>query len=428
MARRILVVPAGTEIGHEIHDSLEYSRHWDVHGANYGNDHSSLIYRNIHLGFPNVYHDEFVDAVLALAERIGAELVVPAHDEAIFRLSSALPQDRFLGPDRVLATILRSKKLTLAALRGVVGTPFEVDRDNPTFPLFLKPDKGQGSRGAVAIHDKEHLQAALEIEPDVILQELLTGEEITIDCFSDIESNLLYAKGRMRQRTLNGIATRTAGAPSEAYWDLAAQISVALKINGAWFFQMKLDALGNPKLLEVANRIAGSSGFQRMRGINLIEAWLHQKSGRAVAMPQHFIPEIIIDRALYAKVDIRFRPKTVYVDFDDTIILQDGEINYKLIGLLFGLRYRCGCSIQLITRHDGVVEDKLSNLSITHLFDDVHHLKKYEPKSTVIQDTPAVFIDDSFKERNDVAKLSGVFPLPVECLETLEGIIEGWQR
>ncbi|WP_404711411.1 acetyl-CoA carboxylase biotin carboxylase subunit family protein [Sphingomonas sp. MMS24-J13] len=428
MADRVLVLPAGTEIGHEIHDSLEFSRFWEIHGANEVNDHSSLIYRNIHLGLPNVYHDEFVDAAIALAARIDARFVIPAHDEAVFRLAGTVPAEMLVGPEPNLAAVLRSKTRTIAALDDVIAGPTEISRNAATFPMFLKPDRGQGSRGAMIIRDAEELEAALARESDCVLQELLPGEEITIDCFSDRENILLYAHGRVRLRTSGGIATRTASMPDDFLRAEAEAISSRLKISGAWFFQVKMDRQGRPKLLEVANRIAGSSGFQRMRGVNLMEAWLHQKAGRTVAMPEGPFLEIISDRALYSKVHVALRPETIYVDFDDTIILSNSEINYRLVGLLFGLKYRCGCSIQLITRHDGIVEQKLKTLALTDLFDHVHHLQRNELKSSVIAGPAALFIDDSFSERKEVSRQLGIASFPLECLETLEGIIEGWHR
>ena len=44
MKKNILVVPAGSEIGHEIFEALRYSKHWNLIGANTVRDHSEILY------------------------------------------------------------------------------------------------------------------------------------------------------------------------------------------------------------------------------------------------------------------------------------------------------------------------------------------------------------------------------------------------
>ena len=44
------------------------------------------------------------------------------------------------------------------------------------YPVFVKPDMGEGSRGARAIYTKEELEVALLQDPSLIILELLKNQ------------------------------------------------------------------------------------------------------------------------------------------------------------------------------------------------------------------------------------------------------------
>ncbi len=193
-------------------------------------------------------------------------------------------------------------------------------------------------------------------------------------------------------------------------------------MRGPWFFQMKTAADGSLKLLEAANRVSGTMGFQRERGINLLEAWLHELGGR----PVDFLPwahgPVTYDRYLGARASWPYDLRTVYVDFDDTILLPGGGLNYRLVGNLFGLKANAGARIVLITRHASDIDRSVAELGLAGLFDKIHHLRSDEPKSACIEPEGAVFIDDSFSERREVWRKWAIPTLPVEALALLEGL------
>ena len=423
MPKRVLVVPAGTEIGHEIAESLRYSKHWVAVGANAVRDHSELAFGEVHYNVGFADQPGFAEAVNAIVARHAIDFVVPAHDDAIHALAGRIEGARFVGPDNALAGVLRWKSATIEALADVVPTPtLYPEAGAASFPVFIKPDRGQGSRGARLVKTRHDLES-IDLS-GVLLQEFLPGPEYTIDCFSNRESEVLFVGPRARGRISGGIATRTETVENPDLDVYAAAISKKLGLSGAWFFQMKLDADGRLKLLEVANRIAGSSGHQRMRGVNLIDAWLHQLDGQAVdfIVPQR--TNMICDRALYYKVQRDLPLQCLYVDFDDTLYwITTGEVNHRLVGVLFGLKHNRGVRLVLVTRHGGDIAAKLEELGLGSIFDEIHHLRADEPKSRVITQEHAILIDDSFRERLDVARHCGILCLPPESIDTLEGYL-----
>lgn len=423
MKKRVLVVPAGTEIAHEVIESLRFSKFWDVYGGNSVKDHSEILLKDRCHFVPFVIDPDFVSAVQDLVTKLKIDFVVPAHDEALFRLAGRIDGAIVAGPLPDLGDLLKLKSTTIAKLRPVVPTPQIYAPGEETFPVFCKPDRGQGSRGIKIVNDPDELRRMRAADGNLIVQELLTGEEVTIDCFSDPSSRVLFAGARSRVRTTGGISVRSRLVGDAELPNLASRISGELQLTGAWFFQMKRGADGLYKLLEVANRIAGSSGFQRVRGINLMDAWLHQLSGQAVTFQSPADIDFVYDRALYVKTIVRSQVDVFYVDFDDTLILDGGKINHRLVGMLYGAKYNKQKKLILLTRHDGIVEEKLAAFGLSALFDEIIHLKKGERKSGSIAGAQAIFIDDSYRERADVAETCGAIAIGPESIDLVEGIL-----
>ncbi|GJE14760.1 ATP-grasp domain-containing protein [Methylobacterium longum] len=423
MKKRILVVPAGTEIAHEVIESLRFSKFWDVYGGNSVKDHSEILLKNKCHFVPFVVDPNFIDSVQNLVRDLNIDFVIPAHDEALFRLAGRVEGAIVVGPRPDLAEILKLKSSTIAKLKGVVPAPQVYAPGEEIFPVFCKPDRGQGSRGVKIIHDREELDRIRASDGNIIVQELLTGEEVTVDCFSDSSSRVLFAGARSRVRTTGGISVRSRQVDDDELPRLASEISEALQLAGAWFFQMKKDADGQYKLLEVANRIAGSSGFQRVRGINFTDAWLHQLSGQSIRLQSPLNFKFVYDRALYVKTIVESKISVLYVDFDDTLVIDGSTINHRLVGILYGAKFNKKMKVVLLTRHDGVVEEKLEQFGLCGFFDEIIHLRNGEMKSNSVQGSEAMFIDDSYRERLDVAEKCGAIAIGPESLDLVEGVL-----
>ena len=119
-----------------------------------------------------------------------------------------------------------------------------------------------------------------------------------------------------------------------------------------------------------------------------------------------------------------FPLRSVYLDLDDTLVLPDGRLNHRLVGVLFGLKVNRQARMVLITRHAREVDQTLGRLGLSALFDEVHHLRAGEPKSAFIEPEGAVFVDDSFSERREVWRTWKIPTFPVEALALLEGLSE----
>lgn len=424
MSKRILVFPCGSEIGLEIHRALRYSVHFELVGASSVDDHGRFVYERYIGGLP--FHDNpaFATSLKKLIREKHIDAVYPTMDavaETLQNLAHELGV-RIIGSPIETTRICASKRLTYSALAGLVPTPTVYPSIDavPSYPIFIKPDRGYGSRHAARIDDPANASASLaQYAPNqMLILEHLPGKEWTIDCFSDRHGTLLFSAARERARISNGISVRTLPSTefSAEFSNWAKVINEKLKPRGAWFFQAKVARDGNPKLLEVAARFAGSSAVQRARGVNLPLLSVFDAFDYPVSISQNDYP-VTLDRALENKYKIDLEFQHVYVDLDDCILLNE-KVNHTLIAFLYRAINE-GCTITLLTRHKGDLKKTLQRARIHHLFDEIIHIDRKENKADFINAESAIFIDDSHRERHSVASRLKIPVFAPDMIETL---------
>jgi len=419
--KNVLIFPAGTEIGLEIYQALKNCKEVKLFGAGQDvSNHAKFIYSTYH-HISSIHNEVWLDELISLCNVLEIDYIFPAYDDVIVELSrhrNKIPA-KIIAPTIEVCEITRSKLQTYNILKNIIRTPkiFESPDAVSTFPVLIKPDKGQGSFGVKKIDSLQELLLNLEETPDRIISEYLPGKEYTVDCFSDREKGLLFAAARERIRTRNGISvhSRTIDIPNIAEW--GKKISQVLKMRGAWFFQIKESKDGELVLLEVAPRIAGSMATHRVKGINFPLLSIFEEERFSLNVQANNYP-VEIDRALRNRYKHNIQFSQLYIDYDDTIIV-NGKINQEAIQLI----YQCindKKKISLITRHQGNIEDSLKSFKLHQLFDEIIHIQDKSKKSLHIKDVNgAIFVDDSFSERQDVANKLGILTFDCSMIEVL---------
>jgi len=323
-----------------------------------------------------------------------------------------------IAPSEESCEITRSKSQTYRHLGARVRVPnlYATPGDVTHYPVLVKPDRGQGSFGICKARNQQELLAAISSVPDAIICEYLPGDEYTVDCFSDRDRGVLFASARSRCRIRNGISVNTVTEDLPEAPRIAAIIHEILGLSGAWFFQLKRADGGELALLEVAPRIAGAMATHRVMGVNfpLISIFEHERLPLTVL----FNPgEIEVDRALGNRYRHTIRYRTLYVDLDDTLLIND-HVNIQLVKLIFQCINQ-GKRVELVTRHREDLSKTLAKYRLNGLFDKVIHLKEGELKSAHITETDAIFIDDSFTERLEVANTCGIPTFDCSMIELL---------
>jgi biotin carboxylase len=426
MSKRILVFPCGSEIGLEIHRALRYSTHFDLVGASSADDHGRFVYADYVGDLP--FHDspDFASRLAEIVRSHRIDALYPTMDavaETLQNLAKRLGV-RVIGSPPETTRVCAAKTLTYDALDGLVPTPARYPdlASISAYPVFIKPDRGYGSRHAARADHAGEAAALLAQHADrkMLILEYLPGREWTIDCFSDRHGALLFHAARGRDRVSNGISVHTSPSTEFAalFADWAKAIHQALQPRGAWFFQAKLDHTGQPKLLEVATRFAGSSALQRGTGVNLPLLSAFDAFDWPVSIAANDYP-IELDRALENRFRIQLDYRHVYVDLDDCLLIQ-GRVNTTLIAFLYQAIDQ-GCTVTLLTRHAGDLDETLHRTRLRHLFDAIVHIRDGSPKARHIPQGAAIFIDDSFQERAQVAQ---TLHIPVFAPDMIEALLQ----
>jgi hypothetical protein len=420
--KRVLVYPCGTEIGLEIYRAVEYSTYFELWGGSSNYDHGRYVYRRHIDNLPFITDNSNEDLIIEFQKKIkryNIDYIYPAMDGVLSKFSqyASLFKQKIIAPDPSTTRITRSKKLTYQLLGRCIKVPsvYEKIEDIPAYPIFVKPDIGQGSQGAQKIENAYELQ---DVNLDnMVLMEYLPGDEYTVDCFTNNTGKLIYVSARYRKRIKNGISVSSSAAYGSNFIEIASIINDELKQRGGWFFQIRKDRNGDLVLLEVASRIAGTSAYTRSKGVNLPLLTLYLYSGNNIDSVQENQYEVVIDRALHNSYATNLEYDNVYIDYDDTLIFEK-KINIRLIAFIF----QCinnNIPVRLITKHEGNLLDDLKEKRIHDIFDEIIHIGNDENKFDYINGARSIFVDDSFGERKSIYDKIGIQVFDTHMIEFL---------
>ena len=414
----VLVFPGGTEMGLEICSALKGCKEVNLISA--GSDvsnHAPFVFPS-HYPLPTVHEPGWIEALNALIAVRSIDFIIPAYDDVLLPLAEN--QDRIAakvaGSPVETCRIALSKRRTYDTLNGVVPCPvvYKTREDVRHFPVFSKPDVGQGSKGTRVIRNESDLAT---VAPTDVLLEYLPGEEFTVDCFSDRRKGVLFAGGRKRVRVRDGISVATTGVEEPEFRQFADAIWSVLPFHGVWYFQVKRAADGTLKLMEVSPRVAGAMAFHRVLGVNFPLLSLYEAAGLPVGVMINPNLELQMDRALINRYRHNLQFNAVYVDLDETVVFR-GLVYVELVSFL----YQCvnsGIKLILLTKHPGDLQATLHRHRLQNLFDEIIHLRLDQDKADAIVRTDSIFIDDSYSYRRQVALRKGIPTFDLSMIDML---------
>ena len=419
----VLVFPCGAENGIEIHQALKDVVNVRLFGASGKDDHGRFVYENYIGDVPYITSPEFVNFINKIISHYKINIIIPTHEDVVVKLAEEQKKiNTVLAiPGLHQALICRSKKKTYHLFRNYPFCPklfFSLPSANQ-LPVFVKPDEGQGGKGAMVVNMENANILNEGLLRDNVICEFLPGEELTLDCFTDRNGKLRFVGPRKRERILGGISVRTSTVPlTPELSEIASIISDKLKMNGLWYFQLKQDGKGAFKLLEVSVRTAGSMNLYRALGVNFPLLTIYNALGYDLSILSNDY-NLTVDRALQNKYDANLQYDTIYIDFDDTIT-KNGKVNPEVIMFLYNAKYQNKVII-LITKHENDLDETLDRLAIhKRLFDKIIQINIKDKKFKYIEKSKnSIFIDNSFQERVDVKKQHGMCVFDVDAINSL---------
>jgi carbamoyl-phosphate synthase large subunit len=219
---------------------------------------------------------EFIDAVNEIIKTEEIDVFIPTVDEELVVLSQS--------PEKINARMVLSPKKTIEAcndkylmyeaFNGYEFCPMFVatkDRRDLRFfrgKIFMKLRIGRGSRGTKTFHSLEDVPDM--VDDDHLFSEYLPGAEYTVDALCDFKGNLMVAVPRLRMEVFKGTCMKGKTERNEKITLYTQQICKALKFIGPINLQFKLDAGGNPKLVEINPRVSGGLPITVEAGVNTL--------------------------------------------------------------------------------------------------------------------------------------------------------------
>lgn len=424
----VLVFPCGSENGLEIHQALKDILNIEVFGASGKEDHGVFVYKNYIGNAPYISDPLFLSKINLIVEENHIDVIFPTHDDIALELAKIenLLKCKLATPGLFQAEICRSKIQTYNFFKNESFIPkvFHNLKDIDSYPIFAKPDKGQGGRGAFFIENETDLfKYNIEFEGFTIT-EFLPGEELTVDCFTDSRNHLRFVGPRKRNRVFAGISVNSYTVTlSLEIENIANIINSKLKMRGLWFFQLKKDSRGSFKLLEISVRVSGTMNLYRGLGINFPLLTIYDLYGYSIEILKNDY-YLEVDRALINRYFFNFSFDVIYLDFDDTVT-KNGKVNSFVMFFIYNMLKK-NKKIRLITRHRYDIFQSLDMLCISrNLFDEIIQISISESKSSFIKDGEnSIFIDNSFQERLIVKKNHNI---PVFDVDGIPALID-WKE
>lgn len=147
------------------------------------------------------------------------------------------------------------------------------------FPLIVKPAVGCRSIGVYKVFDEAGLLDHLKNPADIIVQELVGDEGEEYTCTVVKANGALSLVLPLKRDLRSGDTFRATPEKSQIIEDYVSDVALALEIEGACNFQLRLDANGVPKIFEINSRYSGTTPFCAQIGFNPVEYYLKHDLG-----------------------------------------------------------------------------------------------------------------------------------------------------
>ena len=136
------------------------------------------------------------------------------------------------------------------------------------FPIIVKPRSGAGSRGVRLVHSRADLDA-LGDDDSLIAQELLPGDEYSVDVIAAADGHVVAAVPRTRTRVDSGVSIAGLTVRDPELEATATAVAQAIGLTGVANVQLRRDTNGVPALLEVNPRFPGAMPLTIAAGVDM---------------------------------------------------------------------------------------------------------------------------------------------------------------
>lgn len=258
---------------------------------------------------PAINDAKYIETLQDICKKEKISLIIPTIDTELEVLANNVDKFRSIGTDVLVSSldtvrITQNKMETFKFFKSIgIKTPnsygIEIQYTGD-FPCFIKPISGSSSINAFKVKNEKELEFFKYYIGDYIIQDLIVGEEYTIDIFCNFEGEPIYITPRIRIATRSGEVNKTKIHNDPILIEQVIQIIKVLKPKGPLTIQaIRSDKDGEYYFIEVNVRFGGGAPLSMMAGANSAEALYDIMNGKKLS----FKPNAAKDDLIYLRFD-----------------------------------------------------------------------------------------------------------------------------
>lgn len=242
---------------------------------------------------PRVTDPSYIDTLKEICKRHNIRLVIPLIDTELVLLARHRDEFAEMGVTLLVSSVetneicFDKRKTHDFFISAGLRTPAILDHQkilanpNAKYPFLLKPAEGSSSVGVTKIENATQLAFFLEYVKQPILQELVEGEEFTLDVLADFDGNVCCVVPRLRIETRAGEVSKGMTVKNPALID--AGVKVVENLPGALgciTVQCFLTLDGEIKFIEINPRFGGGFPLSIQAGADFPRWIIEMMCGR----------------------------------------------------------------------------------------------------------------------------------------------------
>jgi len=226
---------------------------------------------------PNVTSDEYIPFLKELCIEKSVSLIIPTIDSELLVLSTYREYFRNFGTELIISEVslvkaCRNKKQLIKIFHKMkLDTPLIYNKDDLSFPCFVKPYDGSSSKGVHTLVDKSMLSDNILNNTKNIFMELIPSyyDEYSIDAYYDRNGKLKSLVPRLRIETRAGEISKGVTKNNFVYEYLLNKLPKLIGARGCITFQMFVCEKENSfKAIEINPRFGGGYPLSYSAGAN----------------------------------------------------------------------------------------------------------------------------------------------------------------
>ncbi len=170
----------------------------------------AIYFADKHYIIPKINDDKYIQTIIDICNKENIKIIIPTIDTELLILS----ENKAIIEKSTKAKVLVSSPDVISTCRNKINTQKffekngfgipkliterEIENEEVKFPVFIKPIDGSSSINAFKVNNMKELKFFKEYINKPMVQELIEGEEYTVDVFCDFQCNIVTIVPRRR--------------------------------------------------------------------------------------------------------------------------------------------------------------------------------------------------------------------------------------